>query len=92
MSLPGSVTHIEEGAFWGCSALSSVEIPNSVTYIGRLELSSGRMLEIDPGLLLNQIGGSKCMTDPYLKSKRNPLGDIQFGCWVFRLDHELPRH
>ena len=32
--IPNSVTSIGEGAFWGCSGLTSVKIPNSVTIIG----------------------------------------------------------
>ena len=29
-----SVTSIGEGAFWGCTSLSSITIPEGVTYIG----------------------------------------------------------
>ena len=32
--IPNSVTSIGEGAFWGCTSLTSIEIPNSVTSIG----------------------------------------------------------
>ena len=32
--IPNSVTSIGNGAFWGCSGLTSVTIPNSVTSIG----------------------------------------------------------
>lgn len=34
ITLPNSVTNIGEGAFAGCSGLTSVDIPNSVTIIG----------------------------------------------------------
>ena len=34
MTIPNSVTEIGEGAFYGCTGLTSVTIPNSVTEIG----------------------------------------------------------
>jgi hypothetical protein len=34
--IPNSVTSIGEGAFYGCTSLTSVTIPNSVTSIGKL--------------------------------------------------------
>ena len=34
MAIPNSVTTIGNGAFYGCSGLTSVVIPNSVTSIG----------------------------------------------------------
>ena len=35
ITIPNSVTSIEDWAFYGCSSLTSVTIGNSVTYIGR---------------------------------------------------------
>ncbi len=32
--IPDGVTHIGDGAFWGCDNLTSVSIPDSVTHIG----------------------------------------------------------
>ena len=37
--IPNSVTSIGNGAFWGCSGLTSVTIPNSVTTIGNSAFS-----------------------------------------------------
>ena len=34
MTIPDSVTSIGDGAFYGCSSLTSVTIPDSVTSIG----------------------------------------------------------
>ncbi len=35
-----SVTSIGDNAFWGCSGLTSVTIPNSVSYIGKYAFAS----------------------------------------------------
>ena len=40
ITIPNSVTSIEEYAFYGCSGLTSVTIPNSVTSIGERAFSS----------------------------------------------------
>ena len=34
VTLPDSVTHIGDSAFWGCSSLQSITLPDSVTHIG----------------------------------------------------------
>ena len=34
VTLPDSVTHIGDSAFWGCGSLQSITLPDSVTHIG----------------------------------------------------------
>ena len=35
ITIPNSVTYIDEGAFYNCTSLESITIPNSVTYIDK---------------------------------------------------------
>lgn len=45
VSIPDSVTSIEEGAFWECSGLTEVSIPNSVTSIESGAFADTKWLE-----------------------------------------------
>ncbi|MET2999605.1 leucine-rich repeat protein, partial [Flavobacterium psychrophilum] len=45
VTIPNSVTDIENGAFFSCSGLTSVTIPNSVTAIGKDAFAGCRSLK-----------------------------------------------
>jgi hypothetical protein len=77
-SIPNTVTDIENGAFYGCSGLTSVTIPNTVTYIDHFvffECSGLTSITIGNSVTyMGDMAFGKCsaLTKIYVKAKNPP--------------------
>ena len=56
--IPNSVTSIESNAFYGCSAMSSITIPDAVTFIGNYAFGNSSIKSVTFGSGLITIDGS----------------------------------
>ena len=97
VSIPSSVTEIGDGAFSGCSSLTSIEIPSSVTKIGDEAFRGCRSLtsiEISSGV--TEIGSKAFYNCSHLTSIEIPssvtkIGSYAFsGCWSLTSIDILP--
>ena len=83
--IPNGVTSLGEGAFGGCSSLTSINIPNSVTRIGSSAFSGCRGLtSITIGNSVTSIGnnafaGCSGLTSVTIPNSVTSIGDAAFG-------------
>ncbi|MDL2290137.1 leucine-rich repeat protein [Paludibacteraceae bacterium OttesenSCG-928-F17] len=83
--IESGVTSIGDGAFWGCSSLSSIEIPNSITSIGNLafrDCSSLTSIEIPNSV--TAIGNGTFWGCSSLFSIEIPNGVTSIGNYTFK--------
>ena len=85
VSIPSSVTEIGDGAFSGCSSLTSIEIPSSVTKIGDEAFRECRSLtSIEIGSGVTEIGSKAFYNCSHLTSIEIPSSVTKIGDEAFR--------
>ena len=87
ITIPDSVTSIDDYAFWGCTGLTSITIPNSVTSIGSKAFSGCTgLISVTIPDSVTSIGsyafsGCKSLTSVTIPDSVTSIGDYAFyGC------------